>query len=822
MIKRILQVAFVGLVLLALTAALGGWWLRGQVRASLAVLDGSHRLAGLAAPVTVTRDDLGVPTIRGRSRVDVARATGFLHAQDRFFQMDLSRRRSAGELSALVGARALEADQEIRIHRFRAEAQRALTLLQPADRVLLDAYTAGVNDGLRSLAAAPFEYLMLRQTPQPWRAEDSLLVVLAMFVTLQDSDGSYEATLATMDEVLPREMFDFLSPLGTGWDTPIVGEAFAMPAIPGPEVYNLRARRSGRVTTPRRARPRELSQLNLWDLGVGSGEWGSAGMRDREALGSNNWAVAGRLSASGSAMVANDMHLGIRVPNTWYRASLEWPDPAGGPEPRRLIGITLPGVPALVTGSNTHVAWGFTNTYGDWNDIVLLEIDPADPQRYRTPDGWKTFERFDETIDIAGGEAQRLAVQWTIWGPVLPPDHRGRARAYNWVAHSAERLATSISPLEDARTLEEAFANVNGLGTPGQNFVAADRSGRIGWSVYGAIPNRVGLDGRLPASWADGARSWQGWLEPAAYPRVIDPPTGRIWTANARVIDGEMLARLGYGSWEVGSRARIIRDRLMAKERFTEADLFDIQLDVQATFLERWRTLLLTTLTPVAAAGDPERTALRAIVANSWTGTASPDSAAYRLTRAFRDHVSERVFAFVLAECYDADPAFDYTTERKREGPLWELVTAKPLHLLDPQYATWDALLLDMVDTLIDNVTRGREGGLDARIWSEANITAYRHPLSAAVPFLGLLLDMPRDDVPGDLYTPRVASGAVGASERMVVSPGRESEGIMQMPTGQSGHPLSPFYGNSHQAWVEGRATPFLPGATLHTLTLTP
>jgi penicillin amidase len=806
-IKRILQVMFGGLVLLALAAALGGWWLRGQVRASLPVLDGQQRLAGLTAPVTVTRDELGIPTIRGRSRVDVARATGFVHAQDRFFQMDLSRRRSAGELSALVGARALEADREIRLHRFRAEAQRALELLQPADRALVDAYTAGVNEGLGSLAAAPFEYLMLRQTPQPWRPEDSLLVVLAMFVTLQDSN------------VLPREMFDFLSPLGTGWDTPIVGGAFTMPAIPGPEIYNLRAKRSGRATTPRQARPRELS---LWDLGVGIGEWGLDDGGDRAALGSNNWAVAGRLSASGSAMVANDMHLGIRVPNTWYRASLEWPDPAGGAEPRRLIGITLPGVPALVTGSNTHVAWGFTNTYGDWNDIVLLEIDPADPQRYRTPDGWKTFERFDETIEVAGADAQRVAVRWTIWGPVLPPDHRGRARAYHWVAHSAERLATSISPLEDARTLEEAFANVNGLGTPGQNFVAADRSGRIGWSVYGAIPNRVGHDGRLPVSWADGSRGWQGWLEPAAYPRVIDPPSGRIWTANARVVDGEMLARLGYGSWEVGSRARIIRDRLMAQERFTEADLFDIQLDVQATFLERWRTLLLATLTPAAVAGDPERAALRAIVANSWTGTAAPDSAAYRLTRAFRDHVSERVFSFVLAECYDTDPAFDYGTERKREGPLWELVTTKPMHLLDPQYAAWDALLLDMVDTLIDNVMRGREGGLETRIWSEANITAYRHPLSAAVPFLGLLLDMPRDDVPGDLYTPRVASGAVGASERMVVAPGREAEGIMQMPTGQSGHPRSPFYGNSHPAWVAGRATPFLPGATVHTLTLTP
>jgi penicillin amidase len=210
------------------------------------------------------------------------------------------------------------------------------------------------------------------------------------------------------------------------------------------------------------------------------------------------------------------------------------------------------------------------------------------------------------------------------------------------------------------------------------------------------------------------------------------------------------------------------------------------------------------------------------VVERGWSGYASPDSAAYRLTRVFREQVSEWVFTFVLADCYAADESFDYTTVRKREGPLWRMVSERPPHLLDPQYRTWEAMLLAAIDRVIDETMRNRPGDLSDRRWSEFNVVSYRHPLSAAIPLLGRWLDMPHDQVPGDLYTPRMAWGSVAASERMVVAPGKERDGIMQMPTGQSGHPLSPFYANSHEAWVKGTPTPFLPGETRHTLTLTP
>ena len=813
----IMRRVFLGLAILVLVLVAGlvagGIWARGQLRASLPQLEGQRRLPGLQGSVEVARDALGIPTVRAGSRQDVARAMGFLHAQDRFFQMDLSRRRAAGELASLVGPRALALDREIRLHRFRVEARRTVELLTVTDRALLDAYTAGVNAGLTSLGAKPFEYFILRQEPKPWRPEDSLLVVLSMFITLQDTDGSYEAALATMHDVLPPPMFALMAPRGTEWDSPVAGEGFETPPIPPAGVYNARARRHGKPPIDLQRKP-EVARAGFGMLEF-EGDGG-----EESAVGSNNWAVAGRLTADGGALIANDMHLGIRVPNTWYRAAWEWPAPSGDEGPgHRLYGVTLPGVPAMVVGSNTHVAWGFTNTYADWSDIVVLDTDPQKPDMYRTPGGWRRMETFDETFDIPGQPSQSGTVQWTIWGPVLGRDHRGRLRAYRWVAHAAEQLAATLTPLEDAHTIEEAFADANGLGTPGQNFVVADRSGRIGWSVYGSIPRRHGLDGSLPASWADGTRGWNGWLADEEYPRLLDGKDGRIWTANARVVGGDMLAALGDGSYEIGSRARIIRDRLMAKDRFTPRDLLDIQLETRAEFLTRWRALILRTLDEKATAGHAQRSRFRETVERGWTGQASPDSAAYLLTRRFRERVSERVFTFVLAECYEADEHFDYTTVRRREGPIWRIVTEQPPHLLDPRYPRWSDMLVDAIDSVIEDL---RElGDLSERRWSEFNRVSFRHPLSAAVPLVGRWLDMARVDIPGDLYTPRMMWGSVGASERMVVSPGREEHGIMHMPTGQSGHPLSPFYANSHDAWVKGDATAFLPGPPAYVLTLT-
>ena len=281
--RRLLRLLIVLLAALLLAALGGAVWAGAQLRASLPQLDGPARLAGLTAPVVITRDGLGIPTIRGGSRVDVARATGFLHAQERFFQMDLAWRRAAGELAALVGGQALAVDYDIRIHRFRAQAERAVSLLSTDAAATLAAYTEGANAGLDALGAPPFDYLVLRQDPEPWRPEDSLLVILSMFITLQDADRTYEATLATMHDVLPEPRFEFLAPRGSEWDAPILGLAFDTPAIPGPDIYDLRSRRRQRPTPNIRRPISDRVDLGVGRRNHGIESWGAGiGERARE------------------------------------------------------------------------------------------------------------------------------------------------------------------------------------------------------------------------------------------------------------------------------------------------------------------------------------------------------------------------------------------------------------------------------------------------------------------------------------------------------------------------------------------------------------
>ena len=238
--KRLLRLLILLLVVLVLLVLGGGVYARSQMRASLPLTSGEATIAGLESPIRVDRDALGVPTIAGESREDAARALGFVHAQDRFFQMDLQRRQPAGELSALVGPRALAVDEESRIHRFRDVAHRALERTLPSYRAVLEAYAEGVNAGLNALGAAPPEYLVLRATPEPWRPEDSILTVLAMFNTLQGRQGLFEQTIGSMRDALPEPMYRFLSAYGSEWDSPVVGQGSVRPAIPGPDVFDLR------------------------------------------------------------------------------------------------------------------------------------------------------------------------------------------------------------------------------------------------------------------------------------------------------------------------------------------------------------------------------------------------------------------------------------------------------------------------------------------------------------------------------------------------------------------------------------------------------
>ncbi len=259
----------------------------------------------------------------------------------------------------------------------------------------------------------------------------------------------------------------------------------------------------------------------------------------------------------------------------------------------------------------------------------------------------------------------------------------------------------------------------------------------------------------------------------------------------------------------------------MAVEKATAADMLAVQLETSALFHERWRQTLLEVLSPAAIQSDARRAEFRRLVETSWSGRADPSSVGYLLVRTFRSALARAVFAAITEPITRRDATFDYARTLRSEGPLWQLVKERPLHLLSPDYASWDAQLLAAVDVAIRELTANGET-LATRSWGTYNRAIVAHPLGGAVPWAGRFVNMPADSLPGDVYTPRAHSPRTGPSERMVVSPGREHEGIMHMPTGQSGHPLSPHYGDQHQAWVHGDPLPFLPGPTVSRLLLTP
>ncbi|HEY8878170.1 MAG TPA: penicillin acylase family protein [Roseateles sp.] len=783
-LKRIL----LGLLALAALLALAVWL---TLRGSLAQLDGERAVPAFGAPAELQRDARGYLTITAESRLDVARALGFVHAQERFFQMDLMRRNAAGELSALVGAKALPLDESRRLHRFRHRAEAGIAALPADERALLDAYVSGVNAGLAGLSARPPEYLLLRQQPKPWVAADTVLVAYGMYLDLQGAQGRDDIAMGLLHEAVPADWYAFLTQHSADWQAAMDDSRITpvpLPASPLPEAL--------------RAAKTACSDCSL---------------RDARDLGSNNFAVAAAHGAAGRAILADDMHLGLRTPGTWFKARMKWKDTAGSHD---VAGVTLPGAPLLVVGSNGHVAWGFTNTTSDWADVVALKLNAAGTH-YLAGGTEKPLQKAVERIEIAGEAAVDHVVLESEWGPVMQQKApAGQAYALRWVAHDREGMNLRLMHMETAANVDEAVQLAAGAGMPAQNLLVADAGGRIAWTVIGAMPKRVGSeDIDRPQDWSDGRSRWQGWLTAAEQPRIVDPADGRLWTANSRMVGGEAMKLVGNGGWDLGARAMQIRDGLRAQDKFDEAGLHAIQLDHRALFHQRWRKLLLEqVLTPdfVAANGLAD---YRAEVEKS-ADAARPDAVGYLLVRSFRLEALKQLFT-PLAGLLEAQGSKLSDLKMVPETPGWALIQAARPDTLPGAFKSWPELLqravLDSRKELL-----GKYGSLAAATWGADNPTSMRHPLSVAVPALAGWLDQASQGMAGDSHMPRVHNHGHGQSERMVVSPGHEESGILVIPGGQSGHPMSPFYRGDHTAWLAGEPLPFLPAETTHRLVLRP
>jgi penicillin G amidase len=780
-----IKLAFLALFLLLVGLIAGVLFL---VYASLPIENGKIKLSGLSANAKVNADNLGIPFIHAANRHDAFRILGYLHARDRLFQMELMRRKSSGTLAELFGEKAINLDIIQRDYRLEFTAQQVVSSLPDYQKSALNAYVAGINSYIEQNKILAPEFLAVNFRPEPWRLEDSILVALGMFQTLNGHEQA-ERMVSVMKKALPSALVNFLTP-----DTDI----YAKPLLGGSESH-------------RPPQPIPLSEFSALDIQIDDIAVNGVSTTGYLA-GSNNWVVAGGKTNHGGAMVANDMHLGLNVPNIWYRAALQYGE-------QTLSGVTLPGLPVIVVGGNHHVAWGFTNVSADLLDLIKLDINPQDDQQYLTPQGWRNFDKVTSIINVKGGKQKTLELRSTIWGPVSSNPLLGQPVVIKWAALQPAAIDLGLMDMDTADSVQQAITVFNKAGGPPQNVVIADREGHIGWTYMGRFPKRHGFDGLTSLSWSNSERYWDGFIPADQLPRLVDPPEGYIVTANNRTLGRDYPYVIGY-NWELGYRAHRITELINEAGKLSEQDMVAIQLDTRSELFSLYRDIALQTLDFIP---NNKYQSFKQVL-QSWDEYMNADSKGAALLVAFRNKLAEGVFAKVVAQCRQLDPQFTYSWH-EMETPLRQILVSKPGGVLAKSFNDdWQQFFTKSLISVIEELTKNYpEIALDQLKWGETNHIKQQHVFSKNFPQLSGLLDMDQFESGGCInFCVKVLSNNFGASERLVLSPGFPEFGILQMPGGQSGHPLSKHYRDQQANWQVGKASAFLPGAVADTLVFQP
>ncbi|NOS87168.1 MAG: penicillin acylase family protein [Methylococcaceae bacterium] len=778
------------LCLVGLAAALGGWALQSSLPARSGIRLGTHFLA----PVTLAYDAYGVPAITAQNRLDAIRALAYSTAGDRLFQMDLLRRKNAGRLAEIFGNAALDSDIAARTYQFPAVARRVLKRLPAEHRQYLEAYAEGVNTYLAHAQRLPFEFTVLGYTPQAWQAEDCILIVLGMFDLLTAWSEQEERMLTVMAKTLPPEVVAFLTPDTDTYTDLLTGGPSYRPARPVPVATLEQLLRQLPPTLPKQAAAVQLRST---------------------VAGSNAWAVSGSKTHDGRALLANDMHLGINVPNLWYRCELRYGQ-------TQVAGLNLPGTPLIVAGSNGHIAWGGTSLSSDTLDLVTLELNPTNPDEYKLQSHWQRFVHHSEQIVVKDGGVHTLDVKETHWGPVASQLLLGQAVAIHWTALDETAVDVGLLDLETTETLAAAVAGITHMGGPQLNFLLADDKGHIAWTVLGKIPLRKGFDGTVSHAWADANIGWDGYADAQNMPRAFDPPEGFLVSANHRRLGSAYPYVIGH-QFANGYRAYRISERLKLMPDSNEWSMFDLQLDTENAFYRYYQQLALSVLPTGIDAQQPILKEIRDTLL-AWNGRADATSVGFALLEQFRGQLANSVFQPFLRQCLKTDPQFRYSWLQV-DTPLQALLTAKiPGLLPSPEhYRTWDNFIRDqLLLSAHQLIAETGAGNLAELSWGETNQAHMAHLFSSVLPGLGSVLDMPKDPLAGCLGCVRVTAPQFGASGRLVVAPSHLDAGILHIPGGQSGHPLSTHYRDQQQAWVHGWPIALLAGPPVQWLTLQP
>lgn len=608
MIGRILAGGVVLVLLLG-----GGFYF--YLRSSLPQIDGSIAVAGLGGALTIARDADGVPLITAADDADAAFGLGFAHAQDRLFQMELMRRAGAGRLAEIFGEQALANDRQMRVLGLYRLAEAELPLLSAPLRRALDAYAAGVNAFLSTRSGVlPPEFLLLRFAPEPWRPADSLVWGKLMDLELA---GNYRS------ELLRARLARTLSPAEL---------AFLYPQYPKDAPTTLAG-----LTQLYRRLPLDRLYAALPPL---------ATLGPIRA--SNNWVVDGAHSQSGKPLLSNDPHLGFAAPGVWYLARVRTPG-------RELAGATAPGAPFVVVGHSDNLAWGFTNTGSDVEDLFIEKIDPTDPGRYLTPDGSAAFATRQERIGVRDAAPVRFIVRTTRHGPVLSDALPAGAAEPGYV------LALAASFLSPDDTTPEALWGIGRAAdaeafrdalkswvAPQQNVVYADSGGKIGFIAPGRVPIRKSGDGWLPMPGWSGDHDWTGFIPFAELPQARNPASGHFISANNKIVPDTYPYFLSH-DWDMPNRAQRISDLLAATPRQTPAASAAIQADT-LSFAARRLVPLMTRIAPQSAIASDAIARLR-----GWDFRMEPGEVAPLLFTAWL-----RAFAHSMFSAHLGDAAADY------------------------------------------------------------------------------------------------------------------------------------------------------------------
>ena len=776
-------------------------------RSRLPQTSGTRMLPGLSAPVTIRRDSWGIPHIRAAGRSDLFFAQGFVHAQDRLWQMEINRRAAAGRLAEIVGAQGLPTDRLARTLGFSRLAAAAWPSLPPTVRADVEAYTAGINGFLNGPGGRPVEFSLLRHTPEPWTPLDTVAFARLELWTLA-LGAAGELVRAQLNARVGAQAAAELDPSADG-----------SPPIPLPP-------------TIRYAQLRESETLP-----AANGPFIHRGA-DGAGKGSNGWVIAAAHAAADHALLCNDMHLPLATPSLWYYNHLR------ADEGLHVTGVSQPGLPYVLIGHNEHIAWGATLAFTDVEDLFVEQLHPDGSGRYRFRDEWRQGMVYNERIDVRGQSPHYERVVTTHHGPLVSTvlaDESApgstRALALASTALVAENSFSGFALLNEAGDWPSFVTAAQAIAVPPLNLLYADRQNNIGHYVTGRVPIRAQGRGLTPVPGWSGDFEWTGTVPPDELPQAFNPPSGRFVSCNQRPADDSSAHFLG-AIWMSGNRARRVDDLLAAKPRLSVEDCARVQQDLYCT-----PAVEIGRLVARFEFGDADARLAQSLLVewNGWLSSSAVGGAVYavflrELAQALLEPALGRP---LLASLLGLGVHETLAPTNEFFGHWADTV----IELLQAERSVWIAGRLGR-EALVERAlgaavrTLRAKHGADPGGWQWGNLhqIRFRH-LLARNPVFDAIFSLGPYPIGGDVDTVRQSSvrpgdafdcNAMSVSYRQIVDVGDWERSRAMLVPGQSGHLASPHYSDLITPWLEGEYFPMhwseeaVAGAARETLTLRP